>query len=74
MFIVLKFLVQFQVNGERLPGDVYKDFKDAVFKILGKQDNPPVFSNGKVAPIPDDLATTDLPTVVSEKYNYHLLY
>nr|CAI5837981.1 unnamed protein product [Callosobruchus analis] len=53
----------FQINGERSPGDVYKDFRAAVFRILGTQDNPPVFSNGKAAPVPNDVVTTELPTV-----------
>lgn len=38
----------FQVNGERHPNDVYKDFSAAVIRILGMQDNPPVFGNGTV--------------------------
>ncbi|KAG5882983.1 hypothetical protein JTB14_004323 [Gonioctena quinquepunctata] len=50
------------INGERAPADVYTDFRDAIFRILGSQDNPPVFRNGKVAPVPDDV-TTELPTV-----------
>lgn len=53
-------MIFFQINGERLPADVYKDFRAAVFKILGTQDNPPVFSSGKVAPIPNDVTTTEL--------------
>ncbi|VEN41207.1 unnamed protein product [Callosobruchus maculatus] len=51
------------INGERSPGDVYKDFRAAVFRILGTQDNPPVFSNGKAAPVPNDVITTELPTM-----------
>lgn len=43
---------------------MYSDFKSSVFRILGQQDNPPVFSNGKVAPIPTDVST-ELPTRVS---------
>ncbi|RZC14242.1 adenylate kinase isoenzyme 5, partial [Asbolus verrucosus] len=50
------------INGERHPSDVYKDFRTAVFKILGMQDNPPVFTNGKVASVPTDV-TTELPTM-----------
>ncbi|XP_065172153.1 adenylate kinase isoenzyme 5 isoform X2 [Atheta coriaria] len=50
------------VNGERHPGDVYKDFRSSIFRILGMQDNPPIFSNGKVASVPEDV-TMELPTV-----------
>ncbi|XP_015835599.1 adenylate kinase isoenzyme 5 isoform X1 [Tribolium castaneum] len=50
------------INGERHPSNVYKDFRAAVFKILGMQDNPPVFTNGKVATVPSDV-TTELPTM-----------
>ncbi|XP_060518080.1 adenylate kinase isoenzyme 5 [Cylas formicarius] len=32
------------VHGERPPADVYKDFREAVFRILGDQDNPPEFT------------------------------
>ncbi|XP_018571141.1 adenylate kinase isoenzyme 5 [Anoplophora glabripennis] len=53
------------INGERAPAEVYKDFKSSVLRILGMQDNPPVFSNGKVAPIPVDVVTTDLPAVAA---------
>lgn len=63
----------FQINGERLPADVYQDFRAAVFRILGSQDNPPVFSSGKIAPIPVDVATTELSTVVClllKSHNY----
>ncbi|XP_045471426.1 adenylate kinase isoenzyme 5 [Harmonia axyridis] len=49
------------INGERHPSEVYSDFKSSLFRILGQQDNPPVFSNGKVAPIPSDVST-ELPT------------
>lgn len=55
----------FQINGERLPDEVYKDFRAAIFKILGTQDNPPVFSSGKVAPLPDNVTTIELPAVVN---------
>ncbi|XP_022903561.1 adenylate kinase isoenzyme 5 [Onthophagus taurus] len=51
------------VNGERHPQEVYKDFKSAVMKILGTQDNPPVFSNGPEASLPNDVTTTELPAV-----------
>ncbi|XP_063914034.1 adenylate kinase isoenzyme 5 [Zophobas morio] len=50
------------INGERHPSDVYKDFRTAVFKILGMQDNPPVFTNGKIANVPSDV-TNELPTM-----------
>lgn len=53
-----------QVNGERHPGDVYKDFREAVMRILGMQDNPPNFTNGKEASIPADV-TVELPIMVS---------
>lgn len=53
-----------QVNGERHPGDVYKDFKAAVMRILGTQDNPPIFSTGQPPEVPADV-TTELPTMVS---------
>lgn len=56
-----------QINGERHPGEVFKDFREAVLKILGMQDNPPVFSNGPQASLPNDL-TTELPKVVSIIY------
>ncbi|KAK9879399.1 hypothetical protein WA026_006466 [Henosepilachna vigintioctopunctata] len=49
------------VNGERHPSEVYADFKSSIFKILGEQDNPPVFANGKVAPVPNDVSN-ELPT------------
>ncbi|KAF5294183.1 hypothetical protein FQR65_LT10894 [Abscondita terminalis] len=52
------------INGERHPGDVYKDFKAAVMKILGTQDNPPVFTNGLPPEVPANV-TTELPNVVS---------
>ncbi|XP_050516739.1 uncharacterized protein LOC114324154 [Diabrotica virgifera virgifera] len=52
------------INGERVPADVYQDFRDAVIRILGMQDNPPVFANGKVAPVPDDVVSTELPLVI----------
>lgn len=52
------------MNGERHPGEVYKDFRAAVMKILGMQDNPPVFSNGKTAAVPTELSG-DLPVEVS---------
>ncbi|CAG9860804.1 unnamed protein product [Phyllotreta striolata] len=51
------------INGERVPNDVYQDFKAAVIRILGMQDNPPIFANGKVAPVPDDVVKTELPQV-----------
>lgn len=51
------------MNGERHPGDVYKDFRSAVIRILGMQDNPPIFSNGKAASVPNDV-TVELPTMV----------
>lgn len=65
-----------QLNGERAPADVYKDFKSSVLRILGMQDNPPVFSNGKVAPIPADVVTTELPTVVRTDFTFenHFLF
>ncbi|KAJ8955549.1 hypothetical protein NQ318_001379 [Aromia moschata] len=53
------------INGERPPADVYKDFRAAIFRILGMQDNPPVFSNGKVAPLPSDVVT-ELPAMNSQ--------
>lgn len=34
------------VNGERNPADVYKDFRSAVFEILGSQDNQTALLNG----------------------------
>lgn len=34
------------VNGERNPAEVYKDFRDAVFEILGSQDNQTALLNG----------------------------
>lgn len=46
-----------QVNGERHPGEVYRDFKEAVIKILGSQDNPPALGEGTEAPVPPNLAT-----------------
>lgn len=49
------------VNGERHPGDVYKDFRSSVFRILGEHDNPPVFGNGRIASVPDDVSS-ELPT------------
>lgn len=53
-----------QVNGERHPGDVYGDFRAAVMRILGMQDNPPVFSNGNVSTAEVDV-TSELPAAVS---------
>ncbi|CAH0557069.1 unnamed protein product [Brassicogethes aeneus] len=52
------------INGERPPGDVYRDFRSSVFRILGMQDNPPVFGNGTSTPVPDDV-TTELPKMPS---------
>lgn len=52
------------MNGERHPGDVYKDFRAAIMRILGMQDNPPIFSNGRVASVPADV-TVELPTMVN---------
>lgn len=34
------------VDGERNPAEVYKDFRDAVFEILGSQDNQTALLNG----------------------------
>lgn len=36
------------VNGERNPADVYKDFRDAIFEILGAEDNHNALLNGVV--------------------------
>lgn len=36
------------VNGERNPADVYKDFRSAIFEILGSQDNQNALLNGVV--------------------------
>ena len=36
------------VNGERNPAEVYKDFRSAVFEILGSQDNQNALLNGVV--------------------------
>lgn len=36
------------VNGERNPAEVYKDFRDAIFEILGAQDNQNALLNGVV--------------------------
>lgn len=36
------------VNGERNPSDVYRDFRSAVFEILGSQDNQNALINGVV--------------------------
>lgn len=36
------------VNGERNPAEVYKDFRSAVFEILGTQDNQNALLNGVV--------------------------
>lgn len=54
------------MNGERHPGDVYKDFRTAVMRVLGQQDNPPVFANGRVAAVPADVSTEQIPTRVSD--------
>lgn len=35
-------------------------------RILGQQDNPPVFANGRVAAVPSDVSTEQIPTRVSE--------
>ncbi|XP_056643842.1 adenylate kinase isoenzyme 5 [Diorhabda sublineata] len=53
------------INGERVPAEVYQDFKAAIIRILGMQDNPPLFANGKVAPVPDDVVTSELPRITS---------
>lgn len=34
------------VNGERNPAEVYKDFRSAIFEILGSQDNQNALLNG----------------------------
>ncbi|XP_050307219.1 adenylate kinase isoenzyme 5 [Anthonomus grandis grandis] len=49
------------IHGERPPADVYKDFKEAIFQILGDQDNPPEFTNG--GPLSVTSIGTELPTV-----------
>lgn len=36
------------VNGERNPAEVYKDFRSAIFEILGAQDNQTALINGVV--------------------------
>lgn len=36
------------VNGERNPAEVYKDFRSAIFEILGMQDNQNALLNGVV--------------------------
>ncbi|KAK9731388.1 hypothetical protein QE152_g13691 [Popillia japonica] len=66
------------INGERHPGEVFKDFREAVLKILGMQDNPPIFSNGSEANLPTDLTTElpkaqTLPNVVATKNPTDLL-
>ncbi|KAJ8978768.1 hypothetical protein NQ317_017492 [Molorchus minor] len=43
------------INGERPPGDVFKEFNAAVFRILGMQDNPPVFSNGNAVTLSSEV-------------------
>ncbi|KRT85301.1 hypothetical protein AMK59_2242, partial [Oryctes borbonicus] len=50
------------INGERHPGEVFRDFREAVLKILGMQDNPPVFSAGQEVNLLSDLRT-ELPKV-----------
>lgn len=35
-----------QVNGERNPGEVYKDFRSAVLRVLGSQENLSAAANG----------------------------
>lgn len=51
------------VNGERNPADVYKDFRSAVFEILGSQDNQNALLNGVVGM---GLGANDIPgTIVS---------
>lgn len=63
MIVICNCYCSLQVNGERHPGDVYKDFREAVMRILGMQDNPPIFTNGKEASIPADV-TVELPIMV----------
>ncbi|KAJ8920692.1 hypothetical protein NQ315_004831, partial [Exocentrus adspersus] len=53
------------INGERVPSDVYKDFRSAVLRILGTQDNPPVFTNGKAAPPASTDVIAELPNVAT---------
>lgn len=49
MNYINKYLLTFdQVNGERSPGEVYKDFRAAVLKILGAHENPSAAANGIV--------------------------
>ncbi|XP_030749657.1 adenylate kinase isoenzyme 5 [Sitophilus oryzae] len=50
------------IHGERPPGDVYKDFRSAVFHILGGQENPPEFTNGNAVTLPTT-TTSELPTI-----------
>ncbi|CAH1133116.1 unnamed protein product [Ceutorhynchus assimilis] len=50
------------IHGERAPPDVYKDFRTAVFQILGHQDNPPEFTNGIAPSVPAN-TTSELPTL-----------
>lgn len=45
------------MNGERHPEEVYKDFKAAVLKILGSQDNPPALDHGRDATVPLDISS-----------------
>ncbi|KAF5303184.1 hypothetical protein FQA39_LY10097 [Lamprigera yunnana] len=53
------------LNGERHPTDVYKEFKASIMKILGTQDNPPVFANGQPPKVPANV-TTELPVMAPQ--------
>lgn len=39
-------MYSFQINGERAPSEVYKDFRSAVLDILGAQENQEALLNG----------------------------
>ncbi|KAF7269928.1 hypothetical protein GWI33_017023 [Rhynchophorus ferrugineus] len=53
------------IHGERAPAEVYKDFRTAVFHILGGQENPPEFTNGNAVLLPTT-TTSELPTASSK--------
>lgn len=52
------------VNGERNPGEVYKDFRSSVLDILGSQENDSRLPNGSV-PMAHS-TTIDIPGVIVE--------
>ena len=67
--------MEFQVNGERAPSEVYKDFRTAVLDILGTLENQEAILNGVtgmgrgINDIPGSIVSVD--TAPSQAQNIH---